>query len=94
MSTQEECVAPCPRKKNQGAAAVEKVANDSELKNKRKQARGKITRAMKRINEAMAKREKSVRRFEKETEQLRKDFEIAREIHGQMYDFGEVDDTI
>ena len=34
----------------------------------------------------MAKEDKNFRRFEKEIEQLRKDFEIAREVHSQLYD--------
>ena len=65
--------------------------SESELKNKRKQARGRVTRAIKRLNEAIAKEDKNFRRFEKEIEQLRKDFEIAREVHSQLYDGGEVD---
>ena len=65
--------------------------SESELKNKRKQARGRVTRAIKRLNEAIAKEDKNFRRFEKEIEQLRKDFEIACEVHSQLYDGGEVD---
>ena len=63
----------------------------SELKNKRKQARGRVTRAIKRLNEAIAKEDKNFRHFEKEIEQLRKDFEIAREVHSQLYDGSKVD---
>ena len=65
--------------------------SESELKNKRKQARGRVTCTIKRLNEAIAKEDKNFRRFEKEIEQLRMDFEIAREVHSQLYDGSEVD---
>ena len=42
--------------------------SESELKNKRTQARGRATRATKRLNEAIAKEDKKFRRFEKEVE--------------------------
>ena len=52
------------------ASSSDKSAHESELKNRRKQARGKITRAIKRLNDAMAKEDTNIRRFEKEIEQL------------------------
>ena len=72
-------------------SSSDNTVNESELKNKRKQARGRITRAIKRLDDAITKEDKNFRRFEKVIEQLRKDFDIAREVHCQMYDFSEAD---
>ena len=46
------------------ASSSDKTTDQSELKNKRKQARGKKTRAIKRLNDAMAKEDTNFRRFE------------------------------
>ena len=65
-----------------------------ELKKKRKQVRGKITRCIKRLNEGVMNEDKNIRRFQKEMEQLRKDFEIALELHSQLYDSSDVDNKV
>ena len=65
-----------------------------ELKKKRKQVRAKITRCIKRLNEGVMNEDKNIRRFQKEMEQLRKDFEIALELHSQLYDSSDVDNNV
>ena len=51
-------------------SSSDNTVNEAELKNKRKQARGRITRAIKRLDDAITKEDKNFRRFEKEIEQL------------------------
>ena len=65
-----------------------------ESKKKRKQVRAKITRCIKRLNEEVMNEDKNIRRFQKEMEQLRKDFEIALELHSQLYDSSDVDNNV
>ena len=57
-------------------ASTKESSNESTIKNKRKNLRGKITRCIKRLNQGVEKEDKNLRRFQKEMEQLRKDFDI------------------
>ena len=59
------------------------------LKNKRKQLRGRITRAIKRIRKFITEQTQTKRRLEKEIEELRKDFHMACELHAEPYDFAD-----
>ena len=59
------------------------------LKNKRKQLRGQITRAIKRIRKFITEQTQTKRQLEKEIDELRKDFHIACELHAELYDFAD-----
>lgn len=54
------------------------------LKNKRKQLRGRITRAIKRIRKFISEQTQT-----KEIEELRKGFHMACELHAEPYDFAD-----
>ena len=55
------------------SSEISTTDHEANLKNKRKQVRGRITRSIKRLNEGVSKKETNLRRFEKELEQLRKE---------------------
>ena len=76
------------------SSEISTIDHEANLKNKRKQVRGRITRSIKRLNEGVSKKETNLRRFEKELEQLRKDFDVARELHSQFYDLPDLDADI
>lgn len=59
------------------------------LKNKRKQLRGRFTRAIKRIRKFITEQTQTKRRLEKEIEELRKDFHMACELLAELYDFAD-----
>ena len=76
------------------SSEISTIDHEANLKNKRKQVRGRITRSIKRLNEGVSKKETNLRRFEKELEQLRKDFDVAHELHSQFYDLPDLDAEI
>ena len=56
----------------------------------RKQLRGRITRAIKRIRKFISKQTQTKRRLEKEIEEIRKDFQMACELHAELYDLADI----
>ena len=74
------------------SSEISTIDHEANLKNERKQVRGRITRSIKRLNEGVLKKETNLRRFE--LEQLRKDFDVARELHSQFYDLPDLDTDI
>ena len=74
---------------NHAAGSTKESVGPSEdrvviLKNKRKQLRGRITRAIKRIRKFISEQTQT-----KEIEELRKDFHMACELHAKLYDFAD-----
>ena len=57
------------------------------LKNKRKQLRGKLTRTINRVRKFITDQDQTKRRIEKELEELRKDFQLARDVHAELYSY-------
>jgi len=57
------------------------------LKNKRKQLRGKVTRTINRVRKFITDQDQTKRRIEKELEELRKDFQLARDVHAELYGY-------
>lgn len=57
------------------------------LKNRRKQLRGKVTRTINRVRKFITDQDQTKRRIEKELEELRKDFELARDVHAELYGY-------
>ena len=72
-----------------GSAGGEEIQPENAIKSKRKLARRRITLSIKRIREIISKGKpaEDKRRLEKEVKQLRDDFETARHLHGQLYEF-------
>ena len=72
-----------------GSAGGEEIQPQNAIKSKRKSARRRITLSIKRIREIISKGKpaEDKRRLEKEVKQLRDDFETARNLHGQLYEF-------
>ena len=72
-----------------GSAGGEEIHLENAIKSKRKLARRRITLSIKRIREIISKGKpaQDKRRLEKEVKQLRDNFETARNLHGQLYDF-------
>lgn len=65
----------------------------SNLKKKRAQLRGKITRSINRVRKFIDQGAEMRKRIEKEIVQIRKDFELARECHAEMYEYADEDQT-
>ena len=72
-----------------GSTGGEEIHPENAIKSKRKLARRRITLSIKRIREIISKGKpaENKRRLEKEVKQLRDDFETARNLHGQLYEF-------
>ena len=72
-----------------GSAGGEEIHPENAIKSKRKLARQRITLSIKRIHEIISKGKpaEDKRCLEKEVKQLREDFETARHLHGQLYEF-------
>ena len=61
----------------------------SNLKKKRAQLRGKITRSINRVRKFIQQGAEMRKRIEKEIVQIRKDFELARDCHAEMYEYAD-----
>lgn len=59
----------------------------NKLKARRRQLRGKITRAINRLRDSMVKQVISARQLEGEVKELTKDINDARDVHCELYDF-------
>ena len=72
-----------------GSAGGEEIHPENAIKSKRKLAHRPITLSIKRICEIISKGKpaQDKRRLEKGVKQLRDDFETARNLHGQLYEF-------
>ena len=57
------------------------------LKNKRKQLRGKVTRTINRVRKFITDQNQTKRRIGKKLEELQKDFELAHDVHAELYGF-------
>ena len=58
-----------------------------QLKKRRAQLRGKVTRTINRIKKFIEQGAEMRKRIEKEILQVRKDFDLARECHAEMYEY-------
>jgi predicted nucleic acid-binding Zn-ribbon protein len=65
----------------------------SNLRKKRAQLRGKITRSIKRVRKFIQQGAEMRKRVEKEIGQIHKDFELARECHAEMYEYADESQT-
>ena len=72
-------------------SSSEEIHPSVALKNKRKQFCRRLTLSIKHIREIIKKAtdQANKRPLKKEIEQLRKDYESARDLHGQLYEFVE-----
>ncbi|KAJ7358762.1 hypothetical protein OS493_021539 [Desmophyllum pertusum] len=73
---------------------IHQEAEGNAVKKKRTQSRRRVTLSIKRIREILDKGQGEGKkgRLGKEIEQLRKDYEIARELNGELYDLVEEDE--
>lgn len=72
-----------------GSAGSEEIQPENAIKSKRKLARRRITLSIKRICGIISKGKpaEDKQRLEKEVKKLCDDFETARHLHGQLYEF-------
>ena len=83
----------CKMSDSESTSVAEKPEPQVTVKSKRKQLRARITRSIKRIKEYIEQKNENKKRFEREIRELRCDFERARNLHAQLYDFAEETQT-
>ena len=86
----------CKMSDSESTSVAEKPEPQVTVKSKRKQLITRITRitrSMKRIKEYIEQKNENKKRFEREIRELRCDFERARNLHAQLYDFAEETQT-
>ena len=75
------------------SSVAEKTEPQVTIKSKRTQLRGRITRSINRIRKYVEQNSENKKRFEREIRELRCDFERARDLHTQLYDFADETQT-